>query len=94
MSDIWRRKKLNSLRNRETAFYNDIKNFKASSNLNFNCNHCPNGPIFIFGTGIIFAPISILIQFSNSPIFEFDLFSCDSGVYISSVYTLTSTLDI
>ena len=38
MSDIWRRKKLNSLRNRDTAFYNDIKNFKADSNLNF--NHC------------------------------------------------------
>ena len=76
MSDIWRRKKLNSLRNRETAFYNDIKNFKASSNLNFNCNHCPKSPIFL--PVFTIASISILVQlsfcsnFNIVPVFIFD----------------------
>ena len=79
MSDIWRRKKLNSLRNRDTAFYNDIKNFKANSNLDF--NHSPKiirnfhfWPIFEFD----------LIRFD----------SWVARVNISPVYTWALTVNI
>ena len=81
MSDIWRRKKLNSLRNRDTAFYNDIKNFKANSNLDFNHSR---KIIQNFHFRPNFNRFSFLTNFRIWP-YSFWFLSCQSK-YFSSIY--------